>query len=264
MNLPIKATDKVIRSLLTTGFVITVCLSTNCAFAQTSQIPKVDSESTSGDQKVQNPIRVSSNSLILPGLETESKVDAPWLVNIEAVESQSNQEVEEKPVIAPAIELQDDSKDELQDDQPTQEDEQLRQRPDFGKWPKRGIRGIKIGIRETNDNVPEDLASQLIRSAKPKWTHFAPEPKVFAWAAPNIRYQPLYFEDVALERYGQTLPPYRQTIKSSVHFFKSVVFLPNKMRHDAPSSCDYPLGFCRPGDATPTIYQRHYFGQPGR
>jgi len=137
-------------------------------------------------------------------------------------------------------------------------------RPEFGPWPKKGIGGINLDVRENNVNAPEDVSQQLIGSSQSDWNAFFPHQKVFAWAAPEIRYQPLYFEDAALERYGTTAGPYHQSFISSFHFFKDFVFLPHKMRHDAPASCDHPLGFCRPGNSTPYVMQRHYFGRPRR
>ncbi len=138
------------------------------------------------------------------------------------------------------------------------------QRAEFGPWPRKGIRGISIDAREKSGTVPEDRSAQLLNSGGSEWSSFASSPKVFAWAAPNIRYQPLYFEDVALERYGQTAPAYRQSALSAIHLFKSFVLLPHQMRHDAPGSCDSPLGFCRPGNTVPYTIQRSYFGRPQR
>jgi len=135
-------------------------------------------------------------------------------------------------------------------------------RPAFGPWPKKGIRGIGIDIRETSVSVPDDVSHQLLGASGSDWTQFRPQQKIFAWAAPDIRYQPLYFEDVALERYGTTAGPYHQSCISAFHFFKDFVFLPHQMRHDFPGSCDHPLGFCRPGNTTPYTIQRHYFGRP--
>lgn len=137
-------------------------------------------------------------------------------------------------------------------------------RQEFGPWPRKGIREIAVDIRETSNEVPEDRSVQLLRSGSSEWSSFAAAPKVFAWVAPDIRYQPLYFEDVALERYGQTKAPYIQSTLSAAHFFKSFVLLPHQMRHDAPGSCDSPLGFCRPGNVVPTTKQRTYHGRPRR
>jgi hypothetical protein len=128
-------------------------------------------------------------------------------------------------------------------------------------WIRKPIRDVRIDIREKAAVAPRDRSDELDYGFG-DWTHFHGEQKVFAWYAPNIRYQPLYFEDVALERYGQTMGFHRQTLRSACHFFKSGLFLPNQVRHDCPWSCDYPLGFCRPGSATEFIQQRHYLGRP--
>ncbi len=131
----------------------------------------------------------------------------------------------------------------------------------IGNWPRRSIQEARIDIREEQPIAPKDRSFELASSApQSDWTQFYAPPKVFAWAAPNIRYRPLYFEDVALERYGQTCGPHRQPWKSSFHFFNSLVLSPLKVVHDPPFSCDYPLGFCRPGDCVPTTRQLQILG----
>ena len=131
-----------------------------------------------------------------------------------------------------------------------------RQKPEFGPWPRTGIRSVDLDIRDASSVVPEDRSGQLVNNSSNSWTELAPAPKVFAWVAPNIRYRPLYFEDVALERYGQTARPYRQSVLSGVHFFTSAALLPIQARQKHPYSCDYPLGFCRPGDTVDYTIQR--------
>jgi hypothetical protein len=119
-------------------------------------------------------------------------------------------------------------------------------------------RSLRVNIAETNGESPNDESSELVES-EISVAEFAPSEKRFAWAAPDIRYQPLYFEDVALERYGQTPCgcELRQTTLSAAHFFKSAVLLPYQMIQQHPQSCDWPLGFCRPGTDTPFIWQKH-------
>lgn len=131
----------------------------------------------------------------------------------------------------------------------------------IGVWPRRTIREIETDVRDSSEVVPDDSFSDLEKnSAADDWHAFYPQPRVFAWAAPDIRYQPLYFEDVALERYGQTAGWCKQPICSGLHFSKSFITLLNQMRHDRPYSCDYPLGFCRPGNEVPKTKQMQYFG----
>ncbi len=124
-------------------------------------------------------------------------------------------------------------------------------------WQLKSIREIKLDVRDNAERTPTDRSYELAQYGRPG--DLATSEKVFAWAAPNIRYQPLYFEDVALERYGQTLPPNQQFVASNLHFWKSFLTLPRQMRFDPPKSCDYPLGFCRPGDTVPYTIQRQIF-----
>jgi hypothetical protein len=117
-------------------------------------------------------------------------------------------------------------------------------------------RGLKVNILETHADVPEDQSYRLARQAGIHSSPVASE-KLFAWAAPNIRYQRLYFEDVPLERYGQTPCGLRQTILSGAHFYKSAILLPYQAISHPPKDCDWPLGFCRPGAETPFVWERH-------
>ena len=132
------------------------------------------------------------------------------------------------------------------------------QRPAFGPWPEKSIRQISLNIRDDSE-APKDRTSELMIAPRTPWVEFNPTQKVFAWAAPDIKYQPLYFEDVALERYGQTCG-HSQTAISALRFSKALVVLPNQMHNNRPRSCDYPLGFCRPGNVAPYTSQRYCSG----
>jgi hypothetical protein len=146
---------------------------------------------------------------------------------------------------------------EQQDENETQEAKPFS----MGTWPRKAIHEIQTDVRDSSDVVPDDSFAELTEnSTGDDWHEFYPPQRVFSWAAPDIRYQPLYFENVALERYGQTAGWYKQPIYSGLHFSKSFVTLLNQMRHDPPRSCDYPLGFCRPGVEVPATRQRQFFG----
>ena len=79
---------------------------------------------------------------------------------------------------------------------------------------------------------------------------------VCSWAAPELCYHPLYFDDAPLERYGQTAGRWLQPALSGVHFFGNVAALPYKMVADHPSRHISPLGYERPGSAAPAIRER--------
>ena len=77
------------------------------------------------------------------------------------------------------------------------------------------------------------------------------------WQASNIAYQPLYFEDVNLERYGYQ-HCHLQPLISAAHFFGRIPAIPYFMGVRHPRQCIYPLGFAQPGDCTP----RHHYWVP--
>ena len=131
-------------------------------------------------------------------------------------------------------------------------DERIRE-----NWPKHSIREIDLSLAEVG-RVPEDRSELLDDYGRVG--PVSESVKVFAWEAPNIRYQPLYFEDVALERYGQTLTDYRQGIRSAIIFGAQFTGWSLALLEQNPKSCDHPLGFCRPGTCVPQTTQRHFFG----
>jgi hypothetical protein len=79
------------------------------------------------------------------------------------------------------------------------------------------------------------------------------EEKVFAWEASNIYYNPLYFEDVALERYGHTYPCWVQPFASVGKFSVQLAGLPYQMGIDPICKKMYPLGYYRPGECAPKL-----------
>ena len=154
-----------------------------------------------------------------------------------------------------------DLDDDLDDDLDTEQDQaSLRRLTDDqirNNWPKHSISEIGLSLDEVG-RVPEDRSGLL-----QEYGRFGPvseSVKVFAWEAPDIRYQPLFFEDVVLERYGQTLPDYRQGVRSAIHFGTAFTGLSLQLLETPSRSCDYSLGYCRPGTCVPQTTQRHFVG----
>ena len=77
---------------------------------------------------------------------------------------------------------------------------------------------------------------------------------VFAWEASNLWYNPIYFEDVPLERYGHTYPCWIQPFASVGKFGVQLVGLPYQMGIDPPWKKIYPLGYYRPGECAPKLH----------
>ncbi len=78
-------------------------------------------------------------------------------------------------------------------------------------------------------------------------------PQTVTWTASSLCHKPLYFENVQLERYGHTHGPIAQPIRSTVHFFVSLVSVPYQTAIHPPNECQYALGFYRPGDCAPWL-----------
>jgi len=76
------------------------------------------------------------------------------------------------------------------------------------------------------------------------------------WSATNLRYQPLYFEDVNLERYGYTRCRVLQPLISAARFFAAIPALPYKMALQRPRKPIYALGHARPGSRAAWYWQR--------
>ena len=83
----------------------------------------------------------------------------------------------------------------------------------------------------------------------------ASERITFPWEARNLAHRTLFFEDMPLERYGQTHRKLVQPIKSGVRFLADYVTLPLQMIHEGPCDLHYVLGLDRPGSHSCQVRQ---------
>lgn len=79
---------------------------------------------------------------------------------------------------------------------------------------------------------------------------------IYCWTAPNFFHNPLYFEQVNLERYGQGTYTCLQPAASAAQFFGTIPILPYKIGGQDWSERVYTLGHRRPGNRNP--HQVHY------
>lgn len=79
------------------------------------------------------------------------------------------------------------------------------------------------------------------------------EGSLFTWTASNLFHNPLYFEDVQLERYGHSYCCVVQPFVSVGRASAQLVLLPYQMGIDPPCKRDYALGYYRPGDCAPKL-----------
>jgi len=108
--------------------------------------------------------------------------------------------------------------------------------------------------------LPEDLVSGRFPSTIP--LPYGPDRYGFwslsqkTWLAPTFCHQPLYFEDVMLERHGQERFPCIQSMLSGARFFSDVVFMPYHAYLQRPLEERYNTGHYRPGSTAPGLRQR--------
>ncbi len=115
---------------------------------------------------------------------------------------------------------------------------------------------IEVDIRDFSRVQPTDRSFELHSGVYGSYYPRPYMPLGVYWCGADIRYQPLYFEDVVLERYGQTRHDLIQPYFSAARFFISTGLLPLNMLSEHPYDCDFPLGYCLPGNCTPPMYQR--------
>ena len=120
----------------------------------------------------------------------------------------------------------------------------------------RPLTDIRVDINSPASSTPIDYSDKLFEDYSSSNYPGSFQSRLAAWEAPNIRYQPLYFQDVALERNGYTRGPILQPIESAAYFGTSLILLPVNMVRDRPGRCVTPLGFCRPGSLAPYTQPR--------
>lgn len=134
--------------------------------------------------------------------------------------------------------------------------------PDDSEIASRPLSAINLDIRERSNYLPTDYAAAKfgkIAEAAPLWSGQQREwmPYNYYWQASAFCHQPLYFEEVNLERYGYSACPALQPLLSGAHFFATIPTLPYQVAMDHPRECVYTLGHYRPGSPAP--WERHRF-----
>lgn len=113
------------------------------------------------------------------------------------------------------------------------------------------IGDVQIRLHPGEDvQVPDDCSVILFQSARPDTARSNAYREVH-WLPTNFFHQPLYFDDMPLERYGQTICPRWQPVISGARFFLTVPIVPYKIGVDRPYDCVTTLGLYRPGICAP-------------
>src|SRR5690606_31624316 len=111
-----------------------------------------------------------------------------------------------------------------------------------------------------DQTLPADPGSEALRTTAPlpegpdrgaEW-HLTE----YLWHAPNTFSNPLYFEDVMLERHGHERWGHLQPLASGARFFATVPMIPYLQVVQPPHECYYHLGYYRVGSCAPLLLQR--------
>jgi hypothetical protein len=130
---------------------------------------------------------------------------------------------------------------------------------ELARWSK-PVDEIHVWSPVPEGPLPKDGSTTLFKPQQPAaaasrtWACTAMQ-----WTPSELAYHPLYFDDVPLERYGQTACPVVQPVLSGARFFGTLPILPYRMCIDPPCSCVWAYGMYRPGSPTPCVHQRMAF-----
>lgn len=126
-----------------------------------------------------------------------------------------------------------------------------------------GVQAVNLNVLRGPGELPvscfgaQRKAVSPIPGNQPRWY----AQSAYHWAPSLLVSQPLYFEDVSLERYGWT--SCLQPAVSGAKFFGTVAILPYKIGVDCPRQCSYLLGHARPGSCAPPVREHLPFSLKG-
>ena len=119
---------------------------------------------------------------------------------------------------------------------------------------------IDVDLRIEGEKLPTDASKDLFTPPQ-RYSRAAMDrgawPEVeFAWEAPELFYQPLYFDDAPLERYDQTSCRPLQPAVSGAHFFGTMLLMPYRLIENHPYGYISQLGYYRQGGPAPPVGHR--------
>lgn len=115
--------------------------------------------------------------------------------------------------------------------------------------PQRPLSALSIDIRPVGESPANAAAkNHYLAAAEGIPVERGWDESFYFWQASNMAHQPLYFQQVYVERYGYTFGRL-QPIASGVQFLGDVAELPVKMVIRHPRDCVWTLGYGRPGSS---------------
>jgi hypothetical protein len=104
--------------------------------------------------------------------------------------------------------------------------------------------------------VPRDASEGLFQPASQTDTSRDVAETHVAWAASDLDHQPLYWQELMLERHGVSVAPRLQPWISGAHFFGNFLIMPYKLGLDHPHRFVSVYGQGRPGRPMPCVRER--------
>ncbi len=117
------------------------------------------------------------------------------------------------------------------------------------------LRDIEARMPSDDNRLPPDCSGPYFQSRTTGDTRRFDTITSMHWQPTNFFHMPAYFDNVPLERYGQTKHPRLEPVLSGVKFALALPILPYKMGVDRPHDCVTTLGHLPPGDCVPCIKQ---------
>lgn len=119
---------------------------------------------------------------------------------------------------------------------------------------RKSITELRARITPSEGDLPIDHATPRFALEPVRYHGYGMERgwsgSSFAWNNPGVCHQPLYYQDLNLERYGYHYGC-AQTFVSSVKFLADTALLPYKAVCYPYCDCYYTLGYDRPGNCVP-------------
>lgn len=125
--------------------------------------------------------------------------------------------------------------------------------PAADPWSSKPLAAVSLDIRPPAGELPESVAPFPQPPQAAPLVPVGPRPwsgSLVTWQASWLCHQPLYFQEVAAERYGAYCP-YVQPLISGADFFARFPALPVMVLKHNPCECVYTLGYGRPGTPPP-------------
>lgn len=125
---------------------------------------------------------------------------------------------------------------------------------------------LSINVKPPAGDLPKNTAAahldkiparQVVMGESRNWELTTKE-----WEAPGVAYNPLYFEEPYLERYGYNYGALQPFI-SAGRFFGRIPALPYMIGANPIHECKYSLGYARPGDCPPYQVEKLPFSPRG-